>query len=530
MHNSTVVHIHVAGRSEAELPKSAFELCRRRRPCPAERVFMRWSVFLLLVSLLVILCPACTVAAADDRPRLLVLTDIGGDPDDQQSLVRLMLYANEFQIEGLIASASGTPGELKETVTRPQLIREIVEAYGQVRDNLALHADSYPPVQELLDRIKAGNPHRGLDAIGDGHDTEGSRWIITVVDRPEPHPVNIAIWGGQTDLAQALWRVRNDRGPDGLKRFSAKIRIHDIADQDKIAEWIWAEFPGLFYILNRAPAGRDMREAVFRGMYLGGDQSLTSREWIDTHVRRNHGPLGVLYPPRTWTAPNPHSALKEGDTPSWFYFLPIGLSDPDHPEWGGWGGRFTLRRDCLYRDAHDRVGDVSDARATVWRWRPAFQADFQARMDWCVKPAGQGNRPPVPVLEGDRSLRVLEVKATPGQAVRLSAAGSSDPDGDKLSLHWFVYPEPGTYERSVRIDSPTAETVTLNVPTDAAGTTIHVILEVTDSGDPSLTRYRRMILQVRGKQIIGHGQSASHREFMKSRCTPKKATGTPISM
>jgi hypothetical protein len=502
MLKSTVVPIHVPVLSEAEPPRSACEPCGRRCFSPAARFLMRWSIVLLLVSVLIVLCSGRAVAAADDRPRLLVLTDIGGDPDDQQSLVRLMLYANEFQIEGLIASASGTPGELKERVTKPQLIREIVEAYGQVRDNLALHADGYPPVQELLDRIKTGNPNRGLYAIGDGHDTEGSRWIITVVDRPDPRPVNIAIWGGQTDLAQALWRVRNDRGPDGLKRFIAKIRIHDIADQDRIAEWIWAQFPGLFYILNRAPAGRDMREAVFRGMYLGGDESLTSREWIDTRVRRNHGPLGALYPPRTWTAPNPHSALKEGDTPSWFYFLPIGLSDPDNPEWGGWGGRFTLLRDRLYRDAHDRVGDVADARATVWRWRPAFQADFQARMDWCVQPAGQGNRPPVPVLEGDRSLRVLELKAKPGQAVRLSAASSSDPDGDKLSFHWFVYPEPGTYGRSVPIDSPTAETVTLNVPTDAAGTTIHVILEVTDSGEPALTRYRRAIVHVQSKEGV----------------------------
>src|SRR5688572_26411090 len=80
-----------------------------------------------------IIAPMAAAAAADhpapaaavpDRPRLLVLTDIGGDPDDQQSMIRLMLYTNEFEIEGLIASASGTPGELKERVTKPQLIRE----------------------------------------------------------------------------------------------------------------------------------------------------------------------------------------------------------------------------------------------------------------------------------------------------------------------------------------------------------------------------------------------------------------------
>lgn len=51
------------------------------------------------------------------KPRLLVLTDIGGDPDDQQLMIRLMTYANEFEIEGLIASATGTPGEVKEETT-----------------------------------------------------------------------------------------------------------------------------------------------------------------------------------------------------------------------------------------------------------------------------------------------------------------------------------------------------------------------------------------------------------------------------
>ena len=77
---------------------------------------------------------------AAERPRLAVLTDIGGDPDDQQSLIRLMVYANELEIEALIATASGTPGELKEATTQPDLIREIVDAYGQVRPALEAHA------------------------------------------------------------------------------------------------------------------------------------------------------------------------------------------------------------------------------------------------------------------------------------------------------------------------------------------------------------------------------------------------------
>ena len=129
----------------------------------------------------------------------------------------------------------------------------------------------------------------------------------------------VSIWGGQTDFAQAMWRVKTDRGRRGFQEFASKFRVYDIADQDGIADWMRTEFPGMFYVLSKAREGSDKREATFRGMYLTGDPSLTSRDWIDTNVR-NRGPLGALYPTRTWTAPNPHGCLKEGDTPSWFFF------------------------------------------------------------------------------------------------------------------------------------------------------------------------------------------------------------------
>src|SRR5688572_22771234 len=182
--------------------------------------------FLFLLAAMV-----AVVAHAADRPRLLVLTDIGGDPDDQQSMIRLMVYANEFAIEGLVASASGTPGELKQAITKPELIREIVTAYGAVRPNLAKHAEGWPTAEALLRVIKTGNPRRGREHIGDGHDTEGSRWIIQRVDAgTTQRPLNISIWGGQTDFAQALWRVRKDRGVAALMQFMSRLRVYDIAD------------------------------------------------------------------------------------------------------------------------------------------------------------------------------------------------------------------------------------------------------------------------------------------------------------
>lgn len=317
-----------------------------------------------------------------ERPRLCVLTDIGADPDDQQSMIRLMVYTNEFEIEGLIATASGTPGDQKEATIRFDLIREIISAYGKVRPNLAHHAEGWPAVEQLAQCIKSGNPRRGREQIGDGHDTEGSRWLVQRIDAGTPaRPLNIAIWGGQTDFAQALWRVKNDREADRFARFVQRFRVFDIGDQDRLADWIRAEFPGMFYILAKAPTGHDMREGAYRGMYLGGNESLTSREWIERNVR-SKGPLGELYPVTTWTAPNPHACMKEGDTPSWFFFLPPGGNDPADPSKPGWGGQYQKSPDGWYRDLP--AADGIDPRETVNRWRPAFQDDFARRMAWCL--------------------------------------------------------------------------------------------------------------------------------------------------
>ena len=436
-----------------------------------------------------------TTVSQDEKPRLLVLTDIGGDPDDQQSLIRLMLYANEFDIEGIIATASGTPGELKEAVVKPELIREIIQAYGQVQPNLLKHHPDYPLAQHLLGLVKIGNPQRGVSHIGEGHDTEGSDWIIEATDREDSRPLNIVIWGGQSDLAQALWKVKNTRRPKQYQEFVARLRIYDIMDQDGIYSWIAEQFPDLFYILNRAPEGQDKRNAVFRGMYLGGDESLTSQAWITTHIKEDHGPLGALYPIKTWTAPNPHGVLKEGDTPSWFYFLPTGLSNPEEPGYGSWGGRFASG-DTHFVDAVDQVEDKKSARATVWRWRPHYQNDFSARMDWCVQSYAQANHPPKVLFNSDTTSSVVHLEASPGDKLPLSAVGSIDPDQDDLTYQWTVYPEAGTYTGRLSIENDTFPNAYFIVPEADESATIHVVLTATDEGSPKLSRYRRIVVTV----------------------------------
>ncbi len=316
------------------------------------------------------------------RPRLAVLTDIGGDPDDTQSLIRLMVYANEFELEAIIASASGTRGELDRAITRPDLILQIIDAYSQVLPNLRRKADGWPDAEELRQRVHSGNPNRGRDHVGGNHDTAGSRVLVERIDSGSAErPLNIAIWGGQTDLAQALWRVKHERGEEDLSQFTTRFRVYDINDQDGIADWMRKEFPAMQYVLAMAPQHSDKRLGTYRGMYLTGDESLTSRDWVEENVR-SRGPLGACYPTKTWTAPNPHACLKEGDTPSWFFFLPRGGNHPDDPTKPGWGGQFARQPDGWYRDLS--ASESFDPRTTVSRWRKQFQADFATRMQWCV--------------------------------------------------------------------------------------------------------------------------------------------------
>ena len=73
---------------------------------------------------------------AADKPRVIVLTDISNEPDDEQSLVRFLAYANEFDVEGLVATTS----TWLKNKTREDLIRRSIKAYGEVYSNLIKHA------------------------------------------------------------------------------------------------------------------------------------------------------------------------------------------------------------------------------------------------------------------------------------------------------------------------------------------------------------------------------------------------------
>ncbi len=437
-----------------------------------------------------------TFTGFGQKTRLLITTDIGGDPDDQQSLIRLMLYTCDFELEGIVTSAAGTQGELGESIIRPDLVEKTIHSYGEVWPNLVKHNENFPSPEHLLSVIKKGNPFRGWENIGEGHDTEGSEWIIRCIDKEDPLPLNIAVWGGQTDVVQALWKIKNTRTSEEYKNATARFRIYDIADQDSLFKGIKKRFPDLFYVISIAPAGNDKRNAAFRGMYLGGDESLTSAEWIREYITGGHGPLGALYPLKTWTAPNPHGVLKEGDTPSWFYFLENGLNVPAHPEYGGWGGRFQKINEEYYTGATDSYRGETNTRATVYRWRNDFQREFAGRMDWCVKDVTDANHSPIIAVNGHSDKEALVIHKNPGEKIRLDAKGSKDPDGDIITFEWVVYSEAGNFKGNFHApaEGPRAD---FPMPELEENTSIHLILRGTDNGTPNLTGYKRIILMNR---------------------------------
>lgn len=463
---------------------------------------------------------ACSLAlpaiAAPAKPRVFVLTDIENEPDDAQSLVRFLVYANQFDIEGLVATTSVH----QPRKTAAWRIKQIVEAYGQVRPNLALHEPGFPTADQLLALITEGRPDYGMQAVGPGMESAGSQALIAAADRDDSRPLWVPVWGGPNVLAQALWTVRATRSPEALAKFVAKLRVYTISDQDDSGPWIRKTFPELFYIASPGfHAGGAYHHATwsamsgdhFHGRFVGADPTLVDDGWADRNIRRNKGPLGAQYPHIEY--------MMEGDTPSFLGLIANGLNVPERPDWGGWGGRYefyTPRKQKWHAEAEtrplwtDAVDEVRGAdgrwhtsnHATLWRWRAAVQNDFAARMDWTVKPVAQANHAPVPALGHAEVLT-----ARRGETVKLSAAGSSDPDGQALSYEWFHYGEAGTAALSTGRSGQALEingfdqrdasfVVPKNKGLSPDNATLHIILAVTDHGSPRLTRYKRVIINV----------------------------------
>ena len=386
------------------------------------------------------------VVSAQIKPRVFAM-----------SLVRFLGYANNFDIEGLAATTSIHQKE-KTAIYR---IKEIVEAYSKVRDNLEKHESGFPTADYLNAVTTEGLPDYGMNAVGKGKDSPASELLIKSVDKNDSRPLWVTVWGGPNVLGQALWKVKQTRSAKELEKFVSKLRVYAISDQDDSGPWIRRDFPKLFYVVspgfNQGGAYHHATWSGISGDFFharcdGADFNIVSNEWLDKNIR-SKGVLGAQYP--LW------KFLMEGDTPSFLSLMNNGLNDAEHPEYGGWGGRYEfytprMKKWHLYAesrpiwtDAQDEVLGV-DGRwhegnhETIWRWREAFQNDFAARMDWTIKDYKNANHPPVVTLNHSKTL-----KAKANNNIQLKGT-TTDPDHNKLTYRWWQYEDRSRWQWSIR--------------------------------------------------------------------------------
>jgi hypothetical protein len=461
------------------------------------------------------------------HPRAIIISDMGNEPDDQMSLVRLLLYSNQIDLEAMIATTS----TWQKAASHPETMRAIVSTYGQVRPNLLLHAKAWPTADDLAARVFAGQSAYGLAATGADKMSPGAEAILHAAAKNDDRPLWICIWGGANTLAQALLHARATQPAANVEKLIAKLRVYSISDQDDAGPWIRREFPALFYIVQpSAPNSGEYSYATWTGIsgdaYYrngeGADFSTVSNEWLDENIR-SKGPLGKMYPQFMF--------IMEGDTPSYLNLIDNGLNAFRRPDWGGWGGRYIYRQPyaephAIWTQGGDQFARVTsqdtvtgiDGRqhisdqASIWRWREAFQNDFAARMDWTIADFAHANHSPQITVNGQSGTAPITIDAEINKPISLDATGTTDPDANQtLHYTWFPYAEAGVADGNLaaititHADSskPTitatsacrAKWLPLGPPCTGPGIA-HIILAVTDNGSPQLTTYRRIILTV----------------------------------
>ena len=418
--------------------------------------------------------------AARVRPRVIATTD--GEIDDRCSMIRFLLYANEWEIEGLIHSSSRFHW-LGQTWSGVEWINAQIGMYARVYDFLRKNADGYPSPEELRSKVYVGN----ISNVGEMEkDTPGADRIVRVLLDDRPGPVYLQAWGGTNTIAKALHTIQTQYA-DQMDKVSQKAIVYIILDQDEtFRKYIEPNWPKLQVLGSFRQFG--VLAYGWANQIPYPHKALFERPWMEGNITIDRGPLAGAY------EPNNGAFRSEGDSPSFMHQIEVGLRSLENPGFGGWGGRFVQEKPGVtnvWKDAQDD-GNLGKP---IWRWASAFQNDFAARAAWCVTPYRDANHPPIVSLEGPS-----DREAAPGATVILDVSGSGDPDGNRLYHSWWQYREPGTYPKAVAIKDSDKGLASVVIPADAKpGETIHFIAEVTDDGKPPLTRYARVIVTVRAK-------------------------------
>lgn len=453
--------------------------------------YLLGSIICAVVALATTTASAASAAKAGASPKPRVIATTDGEIDDHSSMIRFLLYACDYDVAGIVEvnSKFQKNGHSKEPWLENQLA-----AYEQVLPNLRKHNPDYPSAEYLRSVCRVGNENiKDLWAAPpdmETKDTPGEKLIIDTLLDNDPRPVHVLSWGGANTTASALWKLKTAYPQEKFDYAVSRIRIYCIWYQDGGGGWIQTNIPGAYineayrwdnvwdyesYDNARKP-GKPSANPVWIQEYM-------KPAWIEANMKAHHGALGALCPQKY---------VSEGDTPSFLHLVNNGLNAHEDYTLGGWGGRSAHDDPAFPNHITDKtLTDDGDRNKMYWRWIPAAQNDFAARLDWCVKDFKDANHPPVARLKGTPK---RDVKA--GETVTF-AATTADPDGNKLTYRWWQYADADSATNVVEIANADSLDKASFVAPNEPGKQVQIILEVTDNGTPPLAGYQRVICDVK---------------------------------
>ena len=496
---------------------------------------MKESLYRFCILLMVLMISIPTWSQTE-KSRLIVLADMGNEPDEMQQMMQLLMYSDVIDIEGLISVTSIhlKPGNDHpyRSITHPELFHQLIDGYEKVFHNLHRHTEGWMKPFDLRVIVSSGQQEYGMAGVGEGKSTDGSDWIIRQVTNEDPRPLYIAVNGGSNTLAQAIFDYRITHTTEEVDEFVKKLRVYENGAQDDAGAWINHEFPDINWIRSLHQTkdfGGPFAKRPGPHTWKPFDYSSKGQDdWAHEHIRTGHGALGELYPIRIFFHAGYDSPdfLGGGGIIPWMRLASPGLTDPSEPSWGGWSGRYTVDKKANMPARDHRVQatekqyqpwavhtedidhwvdpssgrEYNDIHTAVWRWRQAMYNDLQARMDWCVKAYDEANHHPVAVLNGDESNAIIKKTVSTGEKLSFDASGSRDPDQDNLHYCWWIYPEAGRnpYGKELEITNSDQAEIELTIPIDSGGKELHLILEVWDESNiVPLVDYRRVFITVK---------------------------------
>jgi len=420
-----------------------------------------------------------------------------------------------------------------------RFIDDAVDIYEQVYPNLRVHHPEYPSPNELRSKIRWGN----VEFDGDiSKDTPGSDLIRDLLLDDDPGPIYLLAWGGASTIARALKSIQEQyentqEWPAIQNKVAGKAILSLSGDQDDTyATYIQPEWPAI-RTLQTGEGGVGLAYGAY--VFASAENApYFSVEWTRANVS-SVGPFGDQYRLWgdgkqmvdgdifdyfgisghtaeelceqgyvVWLPPRPAGEfLGEGDTFTYLNLLDNGLEAYRDETPGGWAGRITANPASInatdtdttssFDNFFQRVQEIGSREPSSRppspqpNFTPAAQNDFAARMRWTVTPRYEdANHEPVVRIEEAR------ISARPGDTVALNAA-VSDPDRDEVAVRWWRWKDVDTYPGDVQIEDAATLASRLQVPEGAEpGQTIQIVLEATDDGQPSLTRYGRVVVEV----------------------------------